>query len=93
MRIMWDHARRVGVLVATGHALFREQDITSRPLKLAIRTSKNISTFVWLMRTEHPVSSVVFYYEVEHVIEKANPSSDKGSGIPDKEIEDADERV
>jgi hypothetical protein len=42
MRIMWDNARRVGVLVATGYILFREQDITNRPMKLAIRNTTHL---------------------------------------------------
>ena len=88
---MWETARRVGVLVATGHILYREQEITSRPEKLAIcRTSMLIRVE---RVTKQPTSSVFFYYEVEHVIENTNPETDQGSGVQDTEIEDSDERV
>jgi hypothetical protein len=69
------------VLVATGHIIYREQEITSRPEKLAIRRRRSTDQLG------------LFYYEVEHAIEKANTRTDQGSGVPDKEIEVADERV
>ena len=72
---MWETARRVGVLVATGHTLFREQDITSRPEKLAIRRTSMLISVERV--TKQPTSSVFFYYEVEHVVEKANPGTDQ----------------
>lgn len=52
----------MGVLVATGHILYHEQEITSRPEKLAIRRRRSTDQLG------------LFYYEVEHVIENANPA-------------------